>query len=289
LARISKGGEKVVIFLAFLLFAVLFSLVQGIMYLTLGTTPEKEAKKQIKKIKDSGTFRGFILEKEIWLKKMGAGVFLRDQMTVSQWYLSKALMGGAFFLIAAFVAGVVFKAGSSKWIGLIAGAVGFFLLDIVLRLQNRSSNDEMLPDIMEMSRSVLYGKKGGQYIVDALKDAVVVVENKRLKTALMQLRNSLDSGTSLNDALDELEGSFSNGEISSFCTVVKSLQATGQVNEALRTLENNIEREEVSVNKRRCLMLEHKTMMYVIFIAMDLLIMMMYCIIMKLLALQFAF
>lgn len=278
-----------VIFLAFLLFAVLFSLVQGIMYLTLGTTPEKEAKKQIKKIKDSGTFRGFILEKEIWLKKMGAGVFLRDQMTVSQWYLSKALMGGAFFLIAAFVAGVVFKAGSSKWIGLIAGAVGFFLLDIVLRLQNRSSNDEMLPDIMEMSRSVLYGKKGGQYIVDALKDAVVVVENKRLKTALMQLRNSLDSGTSLNDALDELEGSFSNGEISSFCTVVKSLQATGQVNEALRTLENNIEREEVSVNKRRCLMLEHKTMMYVIFIAMDLLIMMMYCIIMKLLALQFAF
>jgi Flp pilus assembly protein TadB len=279
----------VVIFLAFLLFAVLFSLVQGIMYLTLGTTPEKEAKKQIKKIKDSGTFRGFILEKEIWLKKMGAGVFLRDQMTVSQWYLSKALMGGAFFLIAAFVAGVVFKAGSSKWIGLIAGAVGFFLLDIVLRLQNRSSNDEMLPDIMEMSRSVLYGKKGGQYIVDALKDAVVVVENKRLKTALMQLRNSLDSGTSLNDALDELEGSFSNGEISSFCTVVKSLQATGQVNEALRTLENNIEREEVSVNKRRCLMLEHKTMMYVIFIAMDLLIMMMYCIIMKLLALQFAF
>ena len=278
-----------VIFLIFLLFAVLFSLVQGIMYLTLGTTPEKEAKKQIKKIKDSGTFRGFILEKEIWLKKMGAGVFLRDQMTVSQWYMSKALMGGAFFLIAAFVAGAVFKAGSTKWIGLIAGAVGFFLLDIVLRIQNKSSNDEMLPDIMEMSRSVLYGKKGGQYIVDALKDAVVVVENKRLKTALMQLRNSLDSGASLNDALDELEGSFSNGEISSFCTVVKSLQATGQVNEALRTLENNIEREEVSVNKRRCLMLEHKTMMYVIFIAMDLLIMMMYCIIMKLLALQFAF
>lgn len=278
-----------VLFLVFLLFAVLFSLIQGIMYLTIGTTPEKEAKKQIKKIKDSGTFRGFILEKEIWLKKMGAGVFLRDQMTVSQWYMSKALMGGAFFLIVAFVAGAVFKAGSAKWIGLIAGAVGFFLLDIVLRLQNRSSNDEMLPDIMEMSRSVLYGKKGGQYIVDALKDAVVVVENKRLKTALMQLRNSLDSGTSLNDALDELESSFSNGEISSFCTVVKSLQASGQVNEALRTLENNIEREEVSVNKRRCLMLEHKTMMYVIFIAMDLLIMMMYCIIMKLLALQFAF
>ena len=66
----------------------------------------------------------------------------------------------------------------------------------------------------------------------------------------MNLRNNLDSGISLNECLDDLEMSFSNGEISSFCTVIKSLQSTGQVNEALRTLENNIEREQVSVNKR---------------------------------------
>lgn len=54
-------------------------------------------------------------------------------------------------------------------------------------------------------------------------------------------------------------------------------------------LHNNIEREQVSVNKRRCLILEHKTMMYVIFIAMDLMLMILYCIIMKLLALQIMF
>ena len=142
---------------------------------------------------------------------------------------------------------------------------------------------------MEMSRSVLYGKRGGQFIADALKDAVIVVENKRLKTALMKLRNDLDSGMGLNECLDELELSFSNGEISSFCTVIKSLQSTGQVDEALKTLESNIEREQISVNKKRCLMLEHKTMMYVIFIAMDLMAMILYCIIMKLLEMQIGF
>ena len=147
----------------------------------------------------------------------------------------------------------------------------------------------MMPDIMEMSRSVLYGKRGGQYIADALKDSVIVVENKRLKTALLRLRNDLESGLSLDECLDELELSFSNGEISSFCTVIKSLQSTGQVDEALRTLENNIEREQASVNKRRCLILEHKTMMYVIFIAMDLMAMILYCIIMKLLEMQIGF
>ena len=275
--------------LIILLFAILFGVIQGIIYLRAGTTPAKEAKKQLEKIKGSKGFRRFIYEKQIKLKKMGAGVLLKDQLTVGQWYLYKAVMALLFGAIAFFISAGLMKSDSAKWIALAAGVLGFFILDLFLYLKNKSSNDEMMPDIMEMSRSVLYGKRGGQFIADALKDAVIVVENKRLKTALMKLRNDLDSGMGLNECLDELELSFSNGEISSFCTVIKSLQSTGQVDEALKTLENNIEREQISVNKKRCLMLEHKTMMYVIFIAMDLMAMILYCIIMKLLEMQIGF
>ncbi|MDD3185329.1 MAG: type II secretion system F family protein [Anaerostipes sp.] len=272
-----------------LLFILVFSFVQGIVYLIHGTTPAKEAKKKMDKIKQSSFVRKFFANKQLTLKKMGAGVLLKDQMTVSQWYLYKGMMAGLFGMICFFITEGILKFEMAKPISVVVAILGWFFLDIILRAQNRSSNDEMMPDIMEMSRSVLYGKRGGQYIADALKDAVIVVENKRLKTALMRLRNDLDGGRSLNDCLDELEMSFSNGEISAFCTVIKSLQSTGQVDEALRTLENNIEREQVSVNKKRCLMLEHKTMMYVIFIAMDILAMILYCIIMKLLQLQIGF
>ena len=272
-----------------LLFIIIFSMVQGIVYLIKGTTPAKEAKKIIGKIKHSSVLTKFVAEKQIELKKKGAGVLLKDQMTVSQWYMFKALMATAFGMIVFFIVSGVMNSPVGKPLTVIAAVAGWFFLDLLLRLQNKSSNDEMMPDIMEMSRSVLYGKRGGQYIADALKDSVIVVENKRLKTALMKLRNELDSGRSLDSCLDELEMSFSNGEISSFCTVIKSLQSTGQVDEALRTLENNIEREQVSVNKKRCIMLEHKTMMYVIFIAMDILAMILYCIIIKLLELQLGF
>lgn len=272
-----------------LLFIIIFSMVQGIVYLIRGTTPAKEAKKTIGKIKHSAVLTKFVAEKQIELKKMGAGVLLKDQMTVSQWYMFKALMATAFGMIVFFIVSGIMDSPVGKPLTVIAAVAGWFFLDLLLRLQNKSSNDEMMPDIMEMSRSVLYGKRGGQYIADALKDSVIVVENKRLKTALMKLRNELDSGRSLDSCLDELEMSFSNGEISSFCTVIKSLQSTGQVDEALRTLENNIEREQVSVNKKRCIMLEHKTMMYVIFIAMDILAMILYCIIIKLLELQLGF
>ena len=228
-------------------------------------------------------------EKQIQLRKMGAGVLLKDQISVSQWYLFKGLMAGMFAMMAFFISAGIFKSEAAKPISLVAGIIGWLFLDLMLRLKNKASNEEMMPDIMEMSRSVLYGKRGGQYIADALKDAVVVVENKRLKTALLKLRNDLESGGSLDDCLDELELSFSNGEISSFCTVIKSLQSTGQVDEALKTLESNIEREQISVNKKRCTMLENKTMMYVIFIAIDLMAMILYCIIMKLLEMQIGF
>lgn len=276
-------------FLLILLFLVIFGAVQSVMYLKYDTTPSKEALKQIKKLQNSSVVRNLVADKQIQLRKMGAGILLKDQMTVSQWYLYKLLMAGLFFCICLFITDGVFHAKAAAPISIVAAVLGWFFLDFVLRSLNKSSNEDMMDDIMEMSRSVLYGKRGGQYIADALKDSVMVVENKRLKTALIQLRNDLDSGKSLDDCLQELEMSFSNGEISSFCTVIKSLQSTGQVDEALRTLENNIEREQVSVNKRRCVVLEQKTTLYVIMIAMDILGMLLYCIIMKLMDMQIGF
>ena len=147
-----------------LLFVLIFGIVQGAVYLISGTTPAKEAKKQIEKIKNSQGFIRFIYDKQIQLKKMGAGVLLKDHMTVSQWYLYKTLMAGLFGLIAFFISAGVFKSDMAKPISFMAAFVGWFFLDLFIRLKNKASNDEMMPDIMEMSRSVLYGKRGGSFI-----------------------------------------------------------------------------------------------------------------------------
>ena len=168
-------------------------------------------------------------------------------------------------------------------------AAAWLFLDFYLSVENRQSNEVMMSDICEMSRSVLYGKRGGQYIIDVIRDAVLVVENKRLKMGMIKLRSNLDAGRSLEDSLNEFEMSFTTPEIASFCTVIKSLQTTGHVEEALKTLENNIERGQAGVNKRKCIVLENKTMVYVLLVAFDLLLMILYCIIMKLLDMQIAF
>lgn len=279
----------VAILLFLVLFAAVFAFVQSVFLIALHTSQKEEARKQIKKVKEAKGFKEFMIRKQIALRKHGADVFLSDGITVSQWYLYKTMIGAVFAFIALIITKGFMNSSLSPVITVLAGIAGWLFLDMYLRIANKSSNDEMMPDICEMSRSVLYGKRGGQYIADALKDSVVVVENKRLKAALIKMRNDLEGGKAINDCLDDLEMSFSNGEISAFCTVIKSLQTTGQVDELLKTLENNIERERAGVNKRRLVILENKTMMYVMMIAFDILGVILYCIIMKLLEMQIAF
>ena len=270
-------------------FAAVFIFFQTIAMLALHTTPQEEARKQLKKVKEAKGFQEFVYQKQIGLKKMGADVFLSDGITVGHWYLYKTVFAGLASIITFLISKGVIHSSSAPLFTVLAAVIGWSFLDVYLKLMNKSSNEEMMADICEMSRSVLYGKRGGQYIADALRDAVMVVENKRLKMSLIRLKNNLDGGMSLDECLDEMELSFDNGEISAFCTVIKSLQSTGQVDESLKTLENNIEREQIGVNKRRCVILENKTMMYVMMIAFDILGVILYCIIMKLLEMQIAF
>lgn len=275
--------------LLFLIFALVFTTIQTFLLRKEGTDSKTYAKEQLENLKKGRHFQEFVLRKQIKLKKYGADIFVRDGILVSQWYLYKALFASVAGVITFVLSVKVFHADAGYVIIAAVTAFAWFFLDLYLSMENKQSNEAMMPDICEMSRSVLYGKRGGQYIIDAIKDACIVVENKRLKMGMIKLRSNLDAGRNLEESLNEFEMSFTTPEIASFCTVIKSLQTTGHVEEALKTLENNIERGQAGVNKRKCIVLENKTMVYVLLIAFDLLIMILYCIIMKLLDMQIAF
>lgn len=275
--------------LLFLIFALVFTMIQSLILRKQDMDSKTYAKEQLENLKKGRHFQEFVLRKQIKLKKYGADIFVRDGILVSQWYLYKALFASVTGVITFVLSVKVFQSDAGYFITAAVAILSWFFLDMYLSMENKQSNEAMMPDICEMSRSVLYGKRGGQYIIDAIKDACIVVENKRLKMGMIKLRSNLDAGRNLEESLNEFEMSFTTPEIASFCTVIKSLQTTGHVEEALKTLENNIERGQAGVNKRRCIVLENKTMVYVLMIAFDLLIMILYCIIMKLLDMQIAF
>ena len=242
------------------LFISLFLFVQGIIFYRNNINLKKIAEDKIRQIKESEEYNTFINRKYAYLTKKGADIFLlKDGITLGKWYLYKALMGLIFGIIGVGLLILIMKLNIPKVpLFIILFIIGFMFNDLMVYLQDRSSNEEMMPDIMEMSRSILYGMRGGQYISSAIKDAILVVENKRLKVALLQFKTQLDNNMTIADCLDRFEMHFDNAEISAFCTVVKSLQDTGEFNEAMDILRSNIEREEVSVNQRKNKALDSK-------------------------------
>ena len=215
--------------LLFLIFALVFTTIQTLLLRKEGTDSKTYAKEQLENLKKGRHFQEFVLRKQIKLKKYGADIFVRDGILVSQWYLYKALFASVSGVITFVLSVKVFHADAGYIITAAVTAFAWFFLDLYLSLENKQSNEAMMPDICEMSRSVLYGKRGGQYIIDAIKDACIVVENKRRKMGMIKLRSNLDAGRSLEESLNEFEMSFTTPEIASFCTVIKSLQTTGHL------------------------------------------------------------
>lgn len=209
--------------------------------------------------KDAVLDRRFLKERK--LIRYGADYFiLKDNFSLQRWYLYKFLYAVVFCIISQLFAIILnLSYGYHIALAIIAFGLGYFLLDVLLYYQNKASNDAMLNDICEMSRSILYSNRGGQYITKSILDAILVVENERLKVELLKLKADIENGVPLSKAVDEFGLHFENGEISAFITVIKSLQETGQVNDALNTLRSNIEINSSALNKYKCKKLESKT------------------------------
>ena len=158
----------IVIILLCIIFVLLFSTIQSLILLKQGRDLKSVAKEKLDSIKNSNGVQKWVLEKQIKLKRMGADMFVKDGILVSQWYLYKALFAVLLGGISYIVLELILKKDYGALIAILIGCVSFFFLDFYLSLENKQSNEEMMADICEMSRCVLYGKRGGQYIIDAI-------------------------------------------------------------------------------------------------------------------------
>ena len=133
-----------IVVLYMVLFVLMFSAIQAIVLRRMGTTPIKEAIKQLDKVKDMKGFQNFVARKQITLKKTGADIFLKDGLTVSKWYLYKSVFCVAGFMIAMFITKGVVK--SDVWLvsSILVAVLFWFILDLFIRIENKSSNDAMI-------------------------------------------------------------------------------------------------------------------------------------------------
>lgn len=134
----------------------------------------------------------------------------------------------------------------------------YFGIDIILKISNNQDNEELLRDLKSAYRSLKIQSKAGVYITDALSECYLVVKDKRLKVALLDLNNSIGRDYDIEESIKEFNSKFDNSYIDTFCIVILQSIKSGQISKILDNLTKQIEDIERILNKKEADKLEFK-------------------------------
>lgn len=112
--------------------------------------------------------------------------------------------------------------------GFIGAFIGWYAIDFIVNQSDDSDNKNMLEDIKTIYDTIRIQVKAGVYITQVLTDCYLVVSNKRLKQALLELTSDLVAKNDVKDALEDFRNKFRNEYVNTLVTVIDQSMQTGQ-------------------------------------------------------------
>lgn len=194
---------------------------------------------------------------------------LREKSGENSWYQRKARWitrnGGAFhygrriepmrmlavqLVLASVGAGALF---SVSWeFGVLGGVILYFLPVGLLLYLNHQDNQRLLPELKMVYHAMEIQIKAGVYVTDALAECYGNVQEKRLRTALLELAGDIVMRADIYDAIDSYQAKFDNRYVDSLCIIVLQALESGQAVELLSDLGEQIkDMEEVVLNRKK--------------------------------------
>lgn len=158
-------------------------------------------------------------EVEQYINSSGLAFMTDYKMTPLMYVLLRT--GLAIFLM---IIGLQF----SLFAGLVLLPIGYFGLDFIINVSDKSDNDKMLSDIEDVYDTLRIQTKAGVYITSVLTDCYLVVKNKRLKSAFLKLTSDIAAKNDIDMALDDFRAKFRNEYIDTLVIIIKQSMKTGQ-------------------------------------------------------------
>ncbi len=136
----------------------------------------------------------------------------------------------------------IFIGFKSKGImGAIIGCIiGFFLLDILIYIQNYYENKRIILDMCNVQDCLRIQRVGGVSLIDALCECYLIAKNKRVKKALAELNSELIINKNIELAIDSFNSKFNSTYIDSFCITIKQSSKSGKAGSALDDLATEV-------------------------------------------------
>lgn len=184
---------------------------------------------------------------QLYLSKKGVNYMMKRTVDPVEFMAAKLVIG----LIAGLLAFLL--GGFLPMIVLAVG--GFYALDLIIYLSNKSDNKAMLLDIKEIYEILKLKTESGLFLTDSLLQCFKVAQNSRLKAALLELTSEIKAKNNISDALTKFEIKFDNKYIRSFAGVLRQGFETGDT----LTSIDNISKQLVAVQEAMDVEIDSKT------------------------------
>lgn len=161
---------------------------------------------------------------ERYLKSMGNGFELTPLGYISGKILISVILFIALIISREYLAAV------------ILGLLGFFLLDILLKVKDKQDMKVIQFELKDVYDSLTMQISAGVYIGTALTESYLVATNKRLKKSLAVLSAEISMTQNIENALNNFCEKFNSTEINNFVMTIKQSLQTGQSKEQLEDL-----------------------------------------------------
>lgn len=181
---------------------------------------------------------------DAFINKYGVNFMIKGITPVG--YVALKLIASLFVMVVTMYENVV--------LGLAFGPACYYILDFIFIESNKSDNKLMLEDIKNVYDTLRIQIKAGVYITSVLTDCYLVVKNKRLKKAFLELTSDIAAKNDLEESLDRFTYKFDNQYIDNLATVIKQSMTTGQAGKMFDDIKgqiNDIENAMVEAEKQK--------------------------------------
>lgn len=196
---------------------------------------------------------GWYQRKEKWLSQNGACFHYGS-------WVNPARFLAVQLVLAALASGVL---AAQIWeLGLLGGLTLFFLPSWILLYLNRQDNRRLLPELKLVYHAMELQIKAGVYVTDALAECYGSVQEKRLRSALLELAGDIVMRADIYDAINSFQEKFDNRYVDSLCIIVLQALESGQAVELLGDIGEQIKDMEETVLQQKKASLDRSITFY---------------------------
>ena len=159
------------------------------------------------------------------------------------------------------------------------GIVGFFTLVFVGTLNNVQDNSQLLEDIKGVYDTLRIQTKAGVFLTSAIQECYLVVKNKRLKQALIELANDLLVKNDVESAADEFQGKFRNQYIDQMAVIIKQSQEQGRAAQMFDDIQGQIDDIQTAINLKEKAKIKNQITICQVFVYVQILQVVVFCVV----------